>query len=74
MKAQPELALASPADQAEEAVQDAAGKVARPSRGQGFQLGQDLKVAVEALAMNRATEFYSRAWHIKDVHGREATT
>ena len=54
-----ERMLASPAEQADEAVKDAAGKVARPGRGQGFQLDQDVKVAVEALAMNTATEFYS---------------
>ena len=54
-----EVDLASPAEQASEAVKDAAGKVARPGRGQGFQLDQDVKVAVEALAMNTATEFYS---------------
>lgn len=73
MEAQPsELALASPAEQAKEAVQDAAGKVARRGRGQGFQLDQEVKVAVEALAMNLAAEFYSKAWDVEDVHGRES--
>jgi Protein NO VEIN, C-terminal len=72
VKTQPELTLASPTEQAEEAVQDAAGKVARPGRGQGFQLDQEVNVAVEALAMNRATEFYSKAWDVEDVHGTES--
>ena len=72
-KAQPsESVLASPTEQAEEAVQDAAGKVARRGRGQGFQLDQEAKVAVEALAMNLATEFYSKAWDVEDVHGTES--
>jgi hypothetical protein len=44
--------MASPVEQAEEAVKDAAGKVARPRRGQGFQLDQEVKVAVGTLAMN----------------------
>ena len=72
-EAQPsEVVLASPAEQAEEAVKDAAGKVGRRGRGQGFQLDQDVKVAVEALAMNTATEFYSRDWDVEDVHGTES--
>ena len=72
-KAQPSgLVLASPAEQAEEAVKDAAGKVARRGGGQGFQLDQEVKVAVEALAMNMATEFYSKAWDVQDVHGTES--
>jgi Protein NO VEIN, C-terminal len=72
-KAQPSgLVLASPAEQAEEAVNDAAGKVARRGRGQGFQLDQEVKVAVEALAMNMAAEFYSKAWDVEDVHGTES--
>ena len=72
-EAQPsEIALASPADLAEDAVLDAAGKVARRGRGQGFQLDQEVKAAVEALAMNLATEFYSKAWDVEDVHGTES--
>jgi hypothetical protein len=67
-----EVDLASPAEQAIEAVKDAAGKVARPGRGQGFQVDQDVKVAVEALAMNMATEFYSLEWDVEDVHGTES--
>ena len=62
----------SPVEQAEEAVKDAAGKVARRGRGQGFQLDQEAKVAVEALAMNMATEFYSQDWDVEDVHGTES--
>ena len=53
-------------------MEDAAGKVARPGRGQGFQLDQEVKVAVEALAMNMATDFYGKAWDVEDVHGRES--
>jgi Protein NO VEIN, C-terminal len=66
------LGLASPTEQAEEAVKDAAGKVARRGRGQGFQLDQQAKVAVEAHAMNMATEYYSKTWDVQDVHGRES--
>lgn len=65
-------AVPSPADQAAEAVADAAGKVARRGGGQGFQLDQDVKVAVEAHAMNAATEFYSKDWNVEDVHGTES--
>jgi hypothetical protein len=73
VEAQPsELLTTSPTEQAEEAMQDAAGKVAWRGRGQGFQLDQEVKVAVEALAMNLASEFYSRAWDVEDVHGRES--
>jgi Domain of unknown function (DUF3883) len=61
-----------PTEQAAEAVQDAAGKVARRGRGQGFQLDQEAKVAVEAHAMNMATEFCSKAWDVEDVHGTES--
>jgi hypothetical protein len=62
----------SPVEQAEEAVERAAGKVARPGRGQGFQLDQEVKVAVEARAMNMATEFYGASWIVEDVHGKES--
>jgi hypothetical protein len=64
---------ASPVEQAEEAVEDAAGKLAQRGRGQGFQLDQEVKVAVEAHAMNTATEFYrGSGWDVEDVHGRES--
>jgi hypothetical protein len=66
------LVPASVTEQAEEAVKDAAGKIARRGRGQGFQLDQQVKVAVEALAMNLATEFYSKAWVVEDVHGTQS--
>jgi hypothetical protein len=62
----------SPVQEAEEAVEDAAGKVARRGRGQGFQLDQEAKVAVEAHAMNIATEFYGADWQVEDVHGKES--
>jgi Domain of unknown function (DUF3883) len=68
----PGLAPSSPAEQAEEAVRDAAGKVACRGRGQGFQLDQEVKVAVEALAMNMAAEFYRGDWDVEDVHGAES--
>ena len=55
-----------------EAVIDAAGKLARRGGGQGFQLDQDVKVAVEAHAMNAATEFYGENWDVEDVHGTES--
>jgi hypothetical protein len=42
----PGLVLASPTEQAEEAVKDAAGKVARRGRGQGFQLDQEDRKSV----------------------------
>jgi Protein NO VEIN, C-terminal len=31
-----------------------------------------VKVAVEALAMNMASEFYSKAWEVEDVHGTKS--
>ena len=72
-EAQPSrFVLPSATEQAKEAVEDAAGKVARRGRGQGFQLDQEAKVAVEATAMNMATEFYSKAWDVEDVHGTES--
>lgn len=33
---------------------------------------QEAKAAVEALAMNLATEFYSKTWDVQDVHGTES--
>lgn len=53
-------------------MKDAAGKLARPGKGQGFQLDQEAKVAIEALAMNMATEFYGKAWDVEDVHGTKS--
>lgn len=72
-EAQPsELEVPPPVGEAEEAVNDAAGKVARRGRGQGFQLDQQAKAAIEAHAMNLATEHYSLGWAVEDVHGRES--
>jgi hypothetical protein len=68
----PKLDLPSPAEQAEEAVKDAAGKFGRRRRGQGFQLDQAAKVAIEARAMNMAIDFYSKDWQVEDVHSRES--
>lgn len=62
----------SPVEQAEEAVKDAAGKGRRPGRGQGFQLDQNAKIAVENLAMEAATKFYSTDWDVEDVHGTQS--
>lgn len=66
------VVLTSPTEQAEEAVKDAAGKVARRGGGQGFQLDQEAKAAVEAHAMNMAIEFYGKTWDVEDVHGTES--
>jgi hypothetical protein len=66
------LDAGSPAEQAEKAVGNAAGKIARSGRGQGFQLDQEVKAAVEAYAMNAATEYYAASWAVEDVHGKES--
>jgi Domain of unknown function (DUF3883) len=62
----------SPVEQAEEAVKNAAGKGRRQGQGQGFQLDQDAKTAVEDLAMEAAAKFYSTDWDVEDVHGTES--
>ena len=63
----------SPVEQAEEVVQDAAGKVVRRGPGQGFQRDQEIKAKVEARAMKMATEFYTRrGWTVRDVHSSES--
>jgi hypothetical protein len=60
----------SPVEIAEAAIEDAAGNPGTSGRGQGFQLDQDVKDAVEAFAMNTATQFYREAgWQVEDVHG-----
>lgn len=59
-------------EQVETAVNRAAGKMVRRARGQGFQLDQEVKAAVEAHAMNAATEFYATSWAVEDVHGKES--
>lgn len=58
--------------QIEHAVALAAGKPIGPSRGQGFQLDQAVKVAVEHLAMRTASEFYRKDWDVEDVHGAQS--
>jgi hypothetical protein len=68
----PGIEATSPVEQAEEAVEAAAGKVAGRGKGQGFQVDQGVKVAVEAHAMNVATEFYGEEWDVEDVHGKES--
>jgi hypothetical protein len=70
--AQGSAPIQSPAEQAMAAVLDAAGKVARRRKGQGFQLDQEVKVAVEVRAMNAAAEFYGEHWDVEDVHGSES--
>jgi len=68
----PSVEAMSPVEQAEEAVDEAAGKAAGRGRSQGFQTDQEIKVAVEAHAMNMATLFYSQEWAVEDVHGKES--
>jgi hypothetical protein len=65
-------AIRSPAEQAMQAMIDAAGKIARRGGAQGFQVDQNVKVAVEVCAMNAATEFYREDWDVEDVHGTES--
>lgn len=69
---QSEAAPSAEAQQIEEAVAQAAGKAARPGRGQGFQLDQVVKVAVEERAMKAASEFYGEDWDVEDVHGNQS--
>ena len=52
-------------------VAEAAGRL--PGRsGQGFQVDAQVRVAVEAHAMNRATGYYAKNWDVEDVHGEES--
>jgi hypothetical protein len=63
----------SPVEQADEAVQEAAGKAVRQGTGQGFQRDQEVKTKVEAYAMKMATEFYAeKDWTVQDVHLTES--
>jgi hypothetical protein len=63
----------SPVEQAEEAIQDAAGKAAHRGTGQGFQRNQEIKTKVEAHAMKTAIAFYARrGWTVRDVHSSES--
>ena len=68
----PSLAATSDVEQAAEAVERAAGKPARRRRGQGFQLDQEVKVAVEVRAINAATEVHAASWDVEDVHDKES--
>jgi hypothetical protein len=70
--ARPEAGSSAEARQIEEAVAQAAGKTARRGRGQGFQVDQVVKVAVESCAMRAATEFYGEDWDVEDVHGNQS--
>jgi hypothetical protein len=60
------------AEQLEEAVAQAAGKPTHRGRGQGFQLDQAVKVAIEDCAMKAASKFYSKDWDVEDVHGNQS--
>jgi len=63
----------SPVQQAEDAMQDAAGKPVQRGTGQGFQRDQEVKMKVEVHAMNMATEYYAgKGWTVRDVHSRES--
>lgn len=68
----PEADPSAEARQIEEAVTQAAGKTAHRGRGQGFQVDQIVKVAVENCAMRAATEFYGEDWDVEDVHGNQS--
>jgi hypothetical protein len=65
---------ASELDQVEAAVYQAAGQHAQARHGgQGFQLEPAVRVAVEAHAMNTATDYFLDAgWEVVDVHGQES--
>jgi hypothetical protein len=56
---------------AEAALTDTASRDAT-RKGQGYQLDQKVKVAVEAHAMNIATEYFAVAWEVEDVHGSQS--
>lgn len=60
------------AEQVAEAVARAAGKFERRTTGQGFQLDQDVRVAIEAHAMNAAAMFFRAGWDVEDVHGNKS--
>jgi hypothetical protein len=62
----------SPAQEARQAIENAAGKTARSGRGQGFQVDQAVKTAVEVHAMDAAAAYYAPGWDVEDVHGRES--
>ena len=63
-------------DEAEEAIENAAGQSARSitrrSLAQGFATDQLAKAAIEARAMNVAVQYFSAGWNVEDVHGTES--
>jgi hypothetical protein len=67
-----ETSPSSEAQQIEEAVAHAAGKPTHRGQGQGFQVDQAVKVAVEDRAMRAASEFYGKDWDVEDVHGNQS--
>jgi len=66
------LSAVTPVQQAEAEVSRSAGQTARAAGGQGFQLDQAAKVAIEVHAMNAATAYYATSWTVDDVHGSES--
>jgi Domain of unknown function (DUF3883) len=70
------LAVRPPSEieQAEAAVARAAGRYEEPRPGgQGFQTHQATKVAIEAHAMNSATDYFlNKGWDVADVHGTQS--
>jgi Domain of unknown function (DUF3883) len=71
-KPRSETAPSAETRQIEEAVALAAGKPPRRGYGQGFQVDQAVKLAVENRAMRAASEFYGRDWDVEDVHGNQS--
>lgn len=57
---------------AEDAVTGASGNTTGVVGGQGFQLDQAAKVAIELCAMNAAIAHYETSWAVEDVHGSES--
>jgi hypothetical protein len=69
-----EVPAPSEVDQVEAAVARAAGRYEEHGPGgQGFQVHQGTKVAIEVHAMNRATDYFlEKGWEVADVHGTES--
>jgi hypothetical protein len=65
------LDLSPEVDDAESRVADVAGK-SRLRSGQGYQLDQAVKTAVEVYAMNAAIRYWSQHGEVEDVHGNES--
>jgi hypothetical protein len=53
-------------------IEDLAGKSRRRAAGQGFQLDQEVRVVVEARAMDAAISYFSCFGTVEDVHGTES--